>query len=47
MDGGQAALHCLPQNLRGRQCDRGYSPAWDTNFVFRYASIASVPPSEP
>ena len=24
-----------------------YRPAWETNFVFRYASIASSPPSEP
>lgn len=41
------ALRGLPR-LGGRgRWPGGYSPAWDTNFVFRYASIASDPPSDP
>jgi hypothetical protein len=50
--------HLLRNGIAPRQVPRGvggaarakqdpYSPAWETNFVFRYASIASSPPSEP
>ena len=36
-----------PVFLRPRSVAVGYRPAWVTNLVAKYASMASEPPSEP